>query len=178
MSKDTPPSEQASAFLKQLAASSKTLNSASDELGASISALDKVLHKLNLGIKSWVFVSGYDDDNGPYDVKHLGYAKVGHAWGIALRTMTGHNHYVDETHREESWLFNDAPRWLRIEALPKLPELFTQLLKDVDAATQRVKEMSSFANDFAAHMSATAQELGLFPAETKTEGKKATGGVR
>jgi hypothetical protein len=136
----------------------------------SITTLDKVLQKLNLGITSWVTVSGYDQDNGPYDLNQLGYAKVGTAWGIALRTMKGHNLH-EESHREEIWLFNEGPRWLRIEALPRLPELFETLLKDVAAATKRVNEMSTFASEFALHMAATAQELGLIP-------KKPAGGGR
>jgi hypothetical protein len=172
MAKDIPPSEQASAFLKQIVTSSKTLNTASDELGVSISTLDKVLQKLNLGIPSWVRISGEDEDNGPYDLKLIGYAKVGNVWGIALRTMNGHNHYPED-HHEETWLFNDAPRSLRIEALPRLPELFNQLLRDVDLATKRVKEMASFANEFALHMSATARELGLL-----SDAKNPAGGGR
>ena len=88
----------------------------SDELGKSIGVLDAALKKLNLGISTWSRLDRWEDAFGNYSSRYLGYAKVNNRWGIALRTVAGNNNQPEEATVEE-WLFNDAPRALRIEAV-------------------------------------------------------------
>ena len=123
---------------KQLASAATELNAVSDELGKFVSALDGALRRLNLGIATWLRLESREDGSGNYIKRDLGYGKVGNRWGIALRTMTG-NHNTPEESNVEEWLFNEAPRALRIEAVEKLPDLFESLVKEADAATKQIR---------------------------------------
>ena len=70
-------------------------------------------------------------------------------WGIALRTVAGNNNQPEDATVEE-WLFNDAPRALRIEAVEKLPDLFDNLIKEADVAIRKVKAQTLSARQLAA----------------------------
>jgi hypothetical protein len=145
-----------SSSYQQLSAAASQLNAVSDELGKFVGALDGALRKLNLGIATWLRLDGREDGLGNYIKRDLGYAKVGGKWGIALRVVSG-NHNTPDVSTVEEWLFNEAPRSLRIEAVEKLPDLFDNLVREADAATrkiksktQRVQELAQGMNDFLA----------------------------
>jgi len=123
---------------KQLTEAATELNAVSDELGKFVTALDAALRRLNLGITTWLRLESREDGSGNYTKRDLGYAKIGNKWGIALRTMTGNHNDVEDSNVEE-WLFNDAPRALRIESVEKLPDLFESLVKEADAATKNIR---------------------------------------
>ena len=131
-------SERVSSSYRQLSLAASHLNLVSDELGKSIAVLDAALRKLNLGISSWSRLDRWEDAFGNYSSRYLGYAKVNNRWGIALRTVAGNNNQPEDATIEE-WLFNDAPRALRIEAVEKLPELFENLIREADVAIRKVK---------------------------------------
>jgi hypothetical protein len=131
MKEEVPLPEKISASFQQLAAAATELNAVSDELGKAIGTLDGVLQHLNLGVSTWVKVSAWtDDNNGFYTNRDLGYAKEGSKWGICLRIRQGVFGCEDEE-QYESWLFNDAPRALRVDAIDKLPDLLEQLIKPI-----------------------------------------------
>jgi hypothetical protein len=98
--------------------------------------LDAALRRLNLGIATWLRLESREDGSGNYTKRDLGYAKIGNKWGIALRTMSGNHNDVYDSNVEE-WLFNDAPRALRIESVENLQDLFEKLLKEADAALSK-----------------------------------------
>ena len=131
-------SERVSSSYRQLSLAASHLNLVSDELGKSIAVLDAALRKLNLGISSWSRLDRWEVAFGNYSSRYLGYAKVNNRWCIALRTVTGNNNQPEDATVEE-WLFNDAPRALRIEAVEKLPELFENLIREADVAIRKVK---------------------------------------
>lgn len=133
---------------KQLTTAASELNIVSDELGKFVTALDSALRRLNLGIATWLRLESREDGSGNYIKRDLGYAKVGSKWGIALRTMTG-NHNAPEDAIVEEWLFNDAPRALRIEAVEKLPDLFDGLVKEADAATRQIRSKTQHVQQLA-----------------------------
>ncbi|MEQ1910727.1 MAG: hypothetical protein ABMA15_18045 [Vicinamibacterales bacterium] len=141
-------SERVSSSYRQLSLAASHLNLVSDELGKSISVLDAALKKLNLGISTWSRLDRWEDAFGNYSTRYLGYAKVNNRWGIALRTVAGNNTQPEEATVEE-WLFNEAPRSLRIEAVEKLPDLFDNLIKEADLAIRKVKAQSSSARQLA-----------------------------
>lgn len=133
MSGERPSPDKISSSFEQLKAAATRLNAASDALGGTIAALDDALKTLNLGIWAWVTVSKVGLNNGDCILHRLGYARVGSKWGIAL-SRSEFNEYVSEEDGEaETWLFNDAPRALRVEAVGKLPSL-------LDALTERAQE--------------------------------------
>jgi hypothetical protein len=150
--------DQVSDLFKQLSVAALDLNSASDELGKCVTALDAVLKTLNLGIAAWVRVMEYGDRSGDFRIHKLGYAKIGGRWGIALRTVEGNENWPEESEREQ-WLFNDAPRALRIEAVDKLPELLAELIKEATTTSQKIREKTSQARQLAATINRTAEEL-------------------
>lgn len=146
---DSSFSERVSSSYRQLSLAASHLNLVSDELGKSISVLDAALKKLNLGISTWSRLDRWEDAVGNYSTRYLGYAKVNNRWGIALRTVAGNNTQPEEAAVEE-WLFNEAPRSLRIEAVEKLPDLFDNLIKEADLAIRKVKAQSLSARQLAA----------------------------
>ena len=160
MTNDVPDLEKVSAvsasFL-QLKAAATELNSVSDELGDAISAIEATLKELNLGISGWVKVHSYEDEdgNGDYYARELGYAKVSSKWGIALRIRQG-NEYADDRERIEAWLFNDAPRWFRVEAVDRLPELLDGLTKEAYKAAEEIRSKIGHAKQVVAGIKETA----------------------
>jgi hypothetical protein len=96
---------------------------------------------------------------GEYWSRDIGYAKIGDTWGIALRDISG-NHDVPEAGYTayEEWLFNDAPRWLRIEGVGKIADLLESLIKQADTATQKIRKKTAEARELATAISAAAVE--------------------
>ena len=137
-----------SSSYKQLTQAATELNAVSDELGKFVTALDSALRRLNLGIATWLRLESREDGSGNYTKRDLGYAKIGNKWGIALRTMVGNHNDVEDSNVEE-WLFNDAPRALRIESVEKLPDLFESLVKEADAATRQIRTKTERAQALA-----------------------------
>jgi hypothetical protein len=133
---------------QQLTEAATDLNSASDSLGRSISELDLALKKLNLGIRVWVTAQS-DEEDASYRRKELGYAKVDGRWGIALRTVSGNYNDPDERDYIEEWLFNDAPRNLRIGAIGKIPELLAALSNEASETTKLIKGKLAEAEEVA-----------------------------
>ena len=142
-------SERVSSSYRQLSLAASHLNLVSDELGKSIAVLDAALKKLNLGISTWSRLDRWEGAFGNYSSRYIGYAKVNNRWGIALRTVAGNNNQPEDATVEE-WLFNDAPRALRIEAVEKLPDLFENLIKEADVAIRKVKAQTLSARQLAA----------------------------
>ena len=147
----TPDLTKINASFQQLKAAATQLNVVSDVLGKSIAAIDLALRTLNLGIEHWVQMAGDDSDtDGNYWSRDLGYAKVDGKWGIALREAYGNRAY-DSNHNEE-WLFNDAPRRLRIEAVDSLPDL-------LDGLTAAATETAGNIRDKIAHAQGVVEAI-------------------
>jgi hypothetical protein len=140
--KDDALTNRVSASYQQLSAAATQLNAVSDELSKFVTALDAALRKLNLGLATWLRLDGREDGLGNYTKRDLGYAKIGGKWGISLRVVAG-NHNTPDVSTVEEWLFNEAPRALRIEAVEKLPDLFELLVKEADDATRRIRNRAS-----------------------------------
>jgi hypothetical protein len=85
--------------------------------------------------------------------RDIGYAKVGGKWGIALRTCSGDYSfpYGDSV---EMWLFNDAPRWLRLEGIDHVSALIEKLIAETEATTEKIKAKVGEAQELAKAISA------------------------
>jgi len=143
---------------KQLAIAARTLNSASDELSVATSVLDAALERLYLGISAWVQISGGDDEDSSYWWgRDIGYTRIKDAWRIALRTRSGYVDQPDED-SEEQWPFAEAPRWMRIEAVAKFPELLDALLKQTQDTTTKLKKRAEQTIELAVAMSEALDE--------------------
>jgi hypothetical protein len=153
-----PQTERVSLAYKRLAAAADILTSKSDEFAKIVTLFDVALKKLNLGITAWERIRGSDDDgNGNYWSEDVGYAKVEGKWGIAIRERSG-NHNLEEVTVEE-WLFNAAPRPLRISAIDQIPDLIEKLVKSAEKTARKIDEKTAQARDFAAAISKAASEV-------------------
>jgi hypothetical protein len=121
----------------------------SDELGKAINLLDESLKTLNLGIVHWHQFAGDAQENGNYWAHCIGYAKVGPKWGIALRKASGNYEAPPEYEREEEWLFNDAPRQLRMDAVDHIPAMIDALITAGEKAVANIKTKTAEAKKLA-----------------------------
>ncbi len=148
-----------SSTLTQLSAASFQLNSASDELGKQVAALDAALKKLNLGVSTWVPIRGAVNQRGSYWWREeIGYAKIGRKWGIALREISGVYNSPEDDDLEQ-WLFTDAPRRLRIDGVDKLPDLLEALVKETDKFTDKINTKTLRARELATAITAASKPV-------------------
>jgi hypothetical protein len=133
------PADVADAF-ERLKVAAAELNNVSNQLGVYISTLDVALQRLNLGIATWVRVDIAEDARGNFEEHEIGYSKVASKWGVALRVSEGNYEHDPEGGVQDTWLFNDAPRVLRIAAVDHLPALLKKLIDEATATAQRIEE--------------------------------------
>lgn len=152
MAAKSPALEHISQSFKDLAAAATQLNAASDELASAIAPIDTALKKLNLGVTVWHQYVGNQDPNGEYWARRIGYTKLGGKWGVALSEASGYLNSPDEDCEE--WLYNDAPRWMRIEAVDHLPALVDALVKKVSKTASDLAKKSEQAKELAATIAA------------------------
>jgi hypothetical protein len=151
--------ERVQASFSQLASAAKDLNQVSDELGQAINAIDSVLQTLNLGVPTWVEIHGGTDETGiEYWSREIGYSKIGNRWGVSLRQLKGDINYP-QYEECESWLFNDAPRWMRVEGIEKIPNLLEELIKNTVQTTQKIKGTIDQAQQFAGALTDAANQF-------------------
>ncbi len=151
-----PLVEKVESSFRKLSTVASELNFVSDELGKCVSEMDAALKKLNLGIEVWVDISSGQDDMGFWS-RELGYQKIGGKWGIALRTVSG-VHGCEEESDVEAWLFNDAPRYLRLASIEKIPELLQQLSVEGSKAASEISKRLTDVKKVAAAVKRSAEE--------------------
>lgn len=158
--KAPPSSESAETIQKkyrQLSQAAIELNTASDQLAKPIQAWEAGLGRLNLGVPAWVDICSGNGDEFWWD-RSVGYTKLKDRWGIALRTRSG-DHLEPLENSEEVWAFNDAPRWMRIEGVSKLPDLLDALLRQAEDTIRKLKAKLVQASDLADAISKVADEM-------------------
>jgi hypothetical protein len=131
----TPPTERIAASLKRLTATSQELHSVGDELSEVIIAIEKSLKSANPCVTAWYTIAEHKWDGISFWHRDIGYAQIGKDWGIGLRTVNGFDGERDEV---ETWLFKDAPRWMQIESVGKLPDLVDELIKRTEETTAKL----------------------------------------
>lgn len=153
---DQPPAtERIASSFKQLTAISTELKTATGELGQALSKFDKALQGLDL-VPAWHTVASSEDRNGNYWTRGIGYTMVRGGWAIALRKTWG-NEFADD-HGEEVWRFNDAPHWMQIESLSKIPALYEELVKRAGDTISKIRAKTAEANELAAALNAAITE--------------------
>jgi prefoldin subunit 5 len=146
---NNPLLQRVQSSYQRLTSVASNLNAVSDELGRAISALDESLKKLNLGITCWHKFDGNEHESGTFWAKHIGYSKVGNKWGIGLSKTSGHQEAPPEYNTDEEWLFNDAPRELRLEAVEHIPAMIETLIKAGEEAVEKVRVKTAEAQQLA-----------------------------
>lgn len=156
---DVPLAERIASSFKQLAGSSQEVNAAAEDLCNNLAPVNKALRKLNLGVSAWHKFAGHEDENGNYWTRDIGYVKAGTDWGIALRRTSG-NEFSDY-HDEDVWPFEDAPRWMQIDSVSKIPDLFEELIKRTDETVKKLQAKSLQAKELSEALNTAIAELSL-----------------
>lgn len=164
--------QKARSSYQRLTIVASNLNAVSDEMGSAISLLDDSLKKLNLGIEAWHRFYNHEDEQGVYySYRSIGYAKLGPKWGIALKRGSG-NEFEPEHSSVDEWLFNDAPRQLRLESIEYIPQLIDELIKDAESTIERVREKANATRTLAQALAPAAPQQAL---NSKVKAGKANG---
>lgn len=131
-----------------------SLNAASDELTKTVAPLDEALKRLNIGITVWVTFRDGSSGEGDYDDEQVGYAKVQGKWGLSLRHISGWYHDERSFTEDGPWLFNDAPRDMRVRCVDSIPDLLAELAKQARKTTERLRERTGELREFTAGIAA------------------------
>ena len=154
--KKVPPTERIAASFRELALVSPEVDSAAADLAKSISTLESYLRRIGIQVSAWHQIAGDEDESGSYWTRDIGWSRVNDMWSIAIRKTNGHHGY--NHHDEEIWGFGDAPRWMCIEAVSKLPDLFETLIKRTTETTEKLKARKKDADELAAAIEAVLPE--------------------
>jgi hypothetical protein len=156
-----PRSAKLKTSFLNLSEASRELNAASDTFGAAITSLDEAINELNPGVTAWVNVSDSADEDAPWvsSVERLGYDKMKGRWGLTLWAGTVDSEEDSET-PTGSWLFNDAPRSLRLRAIEHIPELVEALANEASHTAKRVSEQAHYALKLAESIRVIAKDKG------------------
>jgi hypothetical protein len=156
MTLKTAPSLRVKNAFPKLTEAAADINSASDELGKPIQEIEAIIKTLNLGVTVWHEMHG---GRSPYDdamwwSRDIGYAKIGGKWGIALRDCSGDSNCPDDD-SVETWLFNDAPRHMRVSGAQHLADLIEKMVDEAHKMAEKIRAGSADA----AEIAATLREL-------------------
>jgi len=135
--------------IEEISAAAADVNSASNELGKAIEALENFLAVKNIGVPAWVRVKGWENPDGQYWRRELGYDRFENDWHIGIRETHGHEAYP-EHESVYRWQFNNSPRKARISSADKLPELLNELIKEATRTARRLRDKSGEVRAFAA----------------------------
>jgi hypothetical protein len=157
--------ERVKTSYERLAVVASNLNTASDSLGKAIGSLDDSLKQLNLGIPCWHSYADYEDPGGHCIRQYIGYVKVGNRWGIAISRVEGNSNAPEEFWKDEEWLFNDAPRQLRMEAVEHIPAMIEALIAKAEEAVEKIKNKTMEAQQLADALKPKSVERNGRPAQ-------------
>jgi hypothetical protein len=148
-------SESISETFTELCLAAATLNNVSDALGHAVAEIDESLKKFNLGIEVWHHIDGGQDDDAVYWGELIGYAKIGGRWGVSLQRLEGHD---PDDPTVEKWLFNDAPRSFRLEAVGKLPALLKTMSAEANKTAKELRAKLTDVQEIAAALKESTGE--------------------
>jgi hypothetical protein len=161
MSKSATPPTPASvaASFKKFKAAADNLNSVSDGFSHVVKKVETVFKESNLGVSTFVqFAGSIDYDSESFWCREIGYSRLrSKGWAIVIRTRSG-DLGDPESERSESWVFDEAPRAYRPDAVEKLPELLDALAAEADRTAARIAEKMAFVQQFIATVKEAAAE--------------------
>lgn len=146
---ELPLKYRISLSFQQLVEGAARLNKASDDLSEAIGPLDAAFSSLNLGVTTWHQYYDESDDSGAFWRYYVGYAKVDGKWGLALSEVSGDEALPPEENYDKEWLFNDAPRDMRVDAIPHIPALLDAIVKQVNDTASDLEAKAAIARDVA-----------------------------
>ncbi|HXT69936.1 MAG TPA: hypothetical protein VN700_09285 [Vicinamibacterales bacterium] len=151
------PSERLADAYKRLVVAAASHRSASHEFTKPFAEIERAIKDLNLPVATWQKIAGGEDNYGGYWSRDVGYARTKGIWGLALRSVRGHESWEEDD--SEQWPFDEAPSSLRLEALEKLPDLLEQIIKNAEKTTRKLEEKTPEAQDLARAIKDASAEL-------------------
>jgi hypothetical protein len=135
--------------LEAIKQKSDELNKLADQATAELAEVEKELLESGVGVEAWNGVirsdsmMAYDEEEDKhFQADHdfrLGFAKINGKWGIVI------NEYVQISEdcilqgkftQDESYFLRNAPRDIRIDALPYIDELLAKIESVIEKKTQ------------------------------------------
>lgn len=103
----------------------RCLAQASEELTIAINSLNDSIQSIGPGVSAWVTCQTCEDWS-----LEVGYAMNSkHQWALAVRRNS------KGSPSPEEWPLTEAPRWMRVVVIPKLPELIDHLSAQAEKFT-------------------------------------------
>jgi len=148
--------ERAAGSFKKLTDKSKELRGATLALATQLNKVEEMLQPLSL-VSAWCTIAhGHDDDSGYWWSRDIGYTVIRGRHYIALKTSSGDQ---NEERSEEVWKFQDAPHWMQIESVSKIPDLLEVLIERVDQTITKMKAKTDEAASFVAALAPVVEEV-------------------
>lgn len=141
---------------QRLAESAARVNAASDDLSKAVAPIDAALKRLGLGITVWHKYAGGVDPEGEFWEHRIGYTRIGRNWGLAISDVSGNINY-SASYDDEEWLFNDAPRAMRVKAVDHIPALLEKLVEQADKVASDLDQKAEKAR----HIATTIADVNL-----------------
>jgi methyl-accepting chemotaxis protein len=146
---DVSVTSRTAAALERLQTSAKHFQPVTSALSRSVQQVEQILAVLNLRVACWTEISESVLNGGHTTYsEYVGYIEHGNRWQIVL--STDKRGYDDpEPYDEKIWSFNEAPQYLRIKAVDKLPALIDSLAATVDKTAERMAKKLDAAQEIA-----------------------------
>lgn len=152
-----PPNVRLTQGIAKLKDSTKPLHNASQILWQPVDSLESTLSNMNVRVPCWTEITSSTEDGVHYWNEYVGWVEVNDQWCIALKTCESAE-YADRDTNVKIKKFNDAPYYLRIKAIDKLPELIEALIQAVDATTARMQKKVQPARELADALNALSKK--------------------
>jgi hypothetical protein len=127
--------------VQQLSESSKELKSAAEELRKVVFVFNSHLRSLEPHVATWHKIAGGQDEQGnTYWTRDIGFTEIRGVWEIAIRTVDGrYTGGGEELEESKVWSFSEAPHWMQIESVNKLPDLLEEIIKRTRETTSKLR---------------------------------------
>ena len=144
---DTSASDRISDTLSQLRPAAQGVFNAADQLAKSISTIERTLKSMNVNFEAWATYRDADDDH-TIDHWDVGYSRVNGHWGICIKTVYGSAYHPEEVDVTR-WHFNEAPLYLRPQAVAKIPDVIEALVKTAPSVEKKILSAAEQAESIA-----------------------------
>lgn len=111
------------------------------------------LAELGLAVEAQVLVTEWSSDDDPVGGQwDLAFVKRGDAWGLVLRSWSS-----DDPEHCSDTPITSAPRWLRVMAATRLPDLLAKMRSETQREAEQVRAARQAVDAFLASLGETGE---------------------
>ena len=140
--------------IQRLADAAKKLNEATDSLNDRITEIETGIRGVRVGLETWHAEPMEASTTHPEDVFQVGWAKLGSEWRLACRPIEGEwveyegNGWFELSKVvDEAQPLVNAPRTIRIFAIPKVKDLIDSLANEAEKCLDAIVPLLDEPND-------------------------------